>query len=73
MYYDDHNPPHFHAKYGSEECLIAIRDLTLLSGRLPSRALGMVIEWAALHQSELMVNWELAKQLQTLNTIEPLM
>ncbi len=56
MYYDDHNPPHFHAKYGNEECLVAIRDLTLLEERLPSRALGMVIEWAATHQDELVTN-----------------
>ncbi|PRY45499.1 uncharacterized protein DUF4160 [Spirosoma oryzae] len=73
MYYDDHNPPHFHAKYGNEECLIAIRDLTLLEGRLPSRALGMVIEWAATHQTELAANWELAKNLQPLHSIEPLL
>lgn len=72
MYYDDHNPPHFHAKYGSDECLISINDLSVIEGKIPSRALGMVIEWALIHQSELRTNWELAKALQPLNAIDPL-
>ena len=72
MYYDDHNPPHFHARYGNDQCLISINDLSVIEGRLPSRALGMVIEWAAVHQSELLANWELAKSLEPLKTIEPL-
>jgi len=49
MYFDDHAPPHFHAKYGGDECLISINDLRVIDGKLPSRALGMVIEWAASH------------------------
>ncbi len=72
MYYDDHNPPHFHARYGSQECLIRINDLTVLEGNLPSRALKMVIEWAELHQDELIENWERAALLQTLGNIDPL-
>ena len=72
MYYDDHNPPHFHAKYGGEECLINIIDLSVLDGKLSSRASGMVIEWAVAHQSDLLANWELAKTLQPLRTIDPL-
>ncbi|GAB4026741.1 DUF4160 domain-containing protein [Spirosoma gilvum] len=72
MYYDDHNPPHFHAKYGNDQALISINDLTVIEGKLPSRALGMVIEWAVIHQGELLANWELAKSLQPLTTIEPL-
>ena len=72
MYYDDHNPPHFHVRYGSQECLIKIDNLSVIEGKIPSRALGMVIEWATLHQNELMANWERAKALQTLDNIEPL-
>jgi hypothetical protein len=72
MYYDDHNPPHFHARYGSQECLIRISDLSVLEGSLPSRALKMVIEWAELHQIELIENWERAKALQALDNIAPL-
>ncbi|WP_460982737.1 DUF4160 domain-containing protein [Spirosoma fluminis] len=68
----DHNPPHFHAKYGDSECLISINDLSLLEGKLSSRALGMVIERTIMHQEELLLNWELAKNLKPLNIIEPL-
>ena len=46
MYYDDHNPPHFHARYGGQECLIRIDNFQVLEGNLSSRALKMVVEWA---------------------------
>ena len=53
IFYDDHNPPHFHAEYGGYEVLVDIGTLAVLSGKLPARALGMVTEWASLHQDEL--------------------
>ena len=40
MYYDDHNPPHFHARYGENKAVIAISSLRILEGRLPARVLG---------------------------------
>jgi hypothetical protein len=58
MYYDEHNPPHFHAIYGEYMAEIGINDLNVLIGKLPSRALGLVIEWASIHQSELIENWQ---------------
>jgi hypothetical protein len=45
VYWRDHGPPHFHAVYGGDEALIAIRDLSVLRGRLPPRAMGLVVEW----------------------------
>ncbi|MBN2498822.1 MAG: DUF4160 domain-containing protein [Deltaproteobacteria bacterium] len=72
MYYNDHEPPHFHARYGGEKALIAIETLQVLRGRLSPRALGLVVEWAALHVDELLENWELARSQASLNTIEPL-
>ena len=47
MYYDEHNPPHFHARYGSDTAAMEITSLRVLEGRLPSRALGLVVEWAS--------------------------
>lgn len=44
MYYDDHNPPHFHATYGEDEALFTIDDVTILRGALPTRALRLVEE-----------------------------
>lgn len=72
MYYREHAPPHFHAEYGGEEVLISIRDLSVLKGRIAARALGLVMEWAALHQADLLHVWELARALEPLPTIEPL-
>jgi hypothetical protein len=46
MFFDDHNPPHFHAEYGGDLALIDIRNLSVFSGRLPPRVMGLVIEWA---------------------------
>jgi hypothetical protein len=49
-----------------------IQTLTLLRGRLPPRVFGLVMEWASLHQAELMRNWDLARQQARLQKIEPL-
>ncbi|MAT97013.1 MAG: transcriptional regulator [Anaerolineaceae bacterium] len=72
MYFNDHSPPHFHAEYGEYEAVYAIETLETLRGSLPRRAHGMVVEWATFHRDELRKNWELARQMQTLNGIEPL-
>ena len=72
MYYDEHAPPHFHARYGSDKAAIEITSLRVLEGRLPSRALGLVIEWASQHQEELMMNWEAARNDRPPKKIPPL-
>jgi uncharacterized protein DUF4160 len=72
MYYRDHEPPHFHAVYGEHEATIEIATLRVLSGSLPTRALRLVREWAALHTHELAANWRRAREHQPLDTIAPL-
>jgi len=72
MYFADHAPPHFHAEYAEHEARVAIDSLAVLSGTLPARAMGLVVEWATLHQHELQVTWERARQLQPLERIAPL-
>lgn len=72
IFYEDHNPPHLHAEYGEHEVLININTLAILGGNLPARALGMVTEWASLHQHDLRVAWDRARRLQPPGTIEPL-
>jgi len=57
MYFLDHEPPHFHAFYGDAEAQLRIEPVGLLAGRLPPRALALVVEWATLHQAELQDNW----------------
>ena len=72
MFYDEHRPPHFHVRYGEHQAVIRIRDLVLTEGRLPPRALGLVVEWAARHRAELLLNWEAIEHRQPLRKIEPL-
>lgn len=72
MYFDDHNPPHFHAIYAGNEIEIGIDPITVVRGRFPRRALGMVLEWAALHQQELLENWDLLDNDQAPHRIDPL-
>ena len=72
MFFDDHNPPHFHAEYGGDVVLIEIRNLSVFSGRLPPRVMGLVIEWATIHQQELIVDWERARSQKDLLKIAPL-
>lgn len=72
MFFDDHNPPHFHAEYGGDLALVDIMRLSIFSGRLPARVLGLVIEWATLHQTDLMADWERARTQRELLKIAPL-
>lgn len=72
MYYQDHNPPHFHVRYNEYRAAISIKELAILEGKLPPKVLGLVMEWASQHQQELLTDWELAEQMQSLNPIAPL-
>jgi hypothetical protein len=72
MFYNDHPPPHFHVRYGQQKAIVSIQTLTVLEGKLSPRLLGLVIEWAALHQTELLKNWELARHNEPLEKVEPL-
>jgi hypothetical protein len=72
MYHDDHNPPHFHARYNGEEVQISLLDLAVVEGRVSRRALNLVIDWAELHRDELALNWQRARRGETLEAINPL-
>ncbi len=72
VFYNEHNPPHFHARYGEYKVAIDIRSLNVLEGRLPGRALGLVVEWASQHQDELLQDWQLAESGKSPNKIAPL-
>ena len=72
MYFDDHHPPHFHAFYGEDEALININTLAIISGSLPGRALGLVMEWASIHQDDLKFAWKRSRNLENPGKIDPL-
>jgi hypothetical protein len=71
LYYADHAPPHFHAKYGDFEITVDI-ETGAVQGHFTRRALKHVMELFELHQAELRADWELARQRQPLRKIAPL-
>jgi len=68
----EHNPPHFHALYAEYEAQIDIQTLEVIEGKLPRRALVMVLEWANEHRAELMEDWNLCRAKQLPKSIKPL-
>lgn len=72
VYYNDHGPAHFHARYGDSQAVISIDSLTVLQGRLPPRARGLVVEWASLRQAELWAAWFAARSGEPISRIAPL-
>ena len=71
MYYQDHQPPHFHARYGAYEALVEI-DSGQVEGQMPGRALQMVLEWRTLHMAALQANWKCCMRHEALQPIPPL-
>lgn len=72
MYWREHNPPHFHAKYGDHGASFSIETLEVLDGELPRRARLLVLEWALEHRHELLSNWKLCQEYANPNPIAPL-
>jgi hypothetical protein len=72
MYYDDHPPPHFHVDYQGAQATVSIDTLEVLRGRLPRRALRLVVEWAVAHREELHHNWMQAERGEPISAIDPL-
>jgi len=72
MYFNEHNPPHFHAKYNEFRAEILIDSLAVIEGKLPPRILGLVTEWAELHKEELMENWHSLEKTGEHKRIKPL-
>nr|WP_314898911.1 DUF4160 domain-containing protein [uncultured Deefgea sp.] len=58
MYFDEHNPPHFHVRYNEYKAAVAIDSLNVLAGHLPAKVRGLVEEWAEINRIELMAMWE---------------
>jgi hypothetical protein len=72
MWFNDHEPPHFHARYGEHEAKISIESGAVISGELPVRALKLVRKWQSVSRSALMKNRVHARKQEPLERIEPL-
>ena len=72
MYFSDHQPPHFHVRYGDFKAQVSIDSTSILRGNLPPRVFGLVAEWALVHRDELRDNWKLVQNETLPNKIDPL-
>lgn len=71
MNFNEHNPPHFHAKYGDFEITIEISS-GIINGKFPKRALNLVMEWYEMHKDELLENWNSLISTGEFKKISPL-
>ena len=72
MYFDDHGPPHFHARHAEGTAKVRIDTLEVIESSLGRRQVRLVLAWAELHQDELSENWRRARAGETLHQVEPL-
>lgn len=71
MNYNDHDPPHFHARFGEQEVTIEI-ETGVVQGRMSAAGLRLLLEWMNLHQEELRVNWVRGRERRRFQKIDPL-
>ena len=75
MYYFDnkkHRQPHIHVQYSDEEAVLSIPDGAVLEGTLRTAKLKLVQAWIEIHQDELLADWRLAVNGQSVFKIDPL-
>ena len=71
MNFNEHNPPHFHARYGDYEIIVEILS-GIVEGKFPKRALNLVLEWYEIHKSELLEDWNSIRSTGEFKKIDPL-
>ena len=72
MYWEDHSPPHFHAKYNEYEIMVDIQKAVVLKGFFPSKELKLVLAWCEIYREDLILDWNLSKESKELIRIKPL-
>jgi hypothetical protein len=75
MYFKDnkqHHLPHIHVKYQGDEAVFSISDGDLIEGSLPTNKIQLVKAWIIIHNEELLADWELAVNGQSVFAIDPL-
>jgi hypothetical protein len=58
LYPNDHDPPHFHVRYGEFKARINIETGAITKGKLPNKARLLTEEWRLIHQAELLKSFE---------------
>ena len=72
MFFNDHEPPHFHVQYNEFRAKVEIESLRIAEGRLPPRVAGLVHEWSDLHRKELLENWQSLRVSGSFRKVDPL-
>ena len=72
MYFNEHNPPHFHARYNEYQAAISIETMGIVEGKLPPKVLSLVVEWGMEHKNELLENWESLQITGKYQKVKPL-
>lgn len=71
MLYNDHSPPHFHARYGEYKIVVEIES-GIVEGKFPRRALSAVLDWYHIYKDDILNDWNLAMNHSVLKQIPPL-
>ena len=58
LFFDDHNPPHFHAFITEYEAVIEIDSLEFMKGDLPKNKKHKILQWAEQNKEELIEIWD---------------
>jgi hypothetical protein len=61
MFFNDHNPPHFHVRYQGFHARVLIASGDVIDGKLPPTVARLVKEWTILRHDALMQNWHAAR------------
>jgi len=58
MYFNDHNPPHFHVVTPEAEAQVALASLEVVQGKVDRRAEREARDWAERNRDLLWLKWE---------------
>ena len=72
MYWNEHNPPHFHVEYAEHKATVLIQEGIVSRGFLPNKQLKLVLAWCEIYRDDLMQNWALSEQGKAMNPVPPL-
>ena len=71
MFFNQHNPPHFHMEYQGFKAKIEI-NTGIVEGKMPKTAISLALKWLDEHKIELLENWKKIESKEPMNKIEPL-
>ena len=70
IYYNEHNPPHFHVYYQAFDASYSIESGKRIKGKLPVNLEKIIVKWSKKNRTELLNNWNLAKNKRPLTKIK---